>query len=43
LRRITQEECKSKAAIFELKEQINDYYRVLEELAEKHAALNVSD
>jgi hypothetical protein len=42
LKRISQEEFKSKVAIFELKEQINDYYKVLEELAEKYAALNVN-
>lgn len=42
LEKITREERKSKAAIYELKEQINDYYRVLTELAEKHAALNAT-
>ena len=35
------EEGKSKEKVIELKEELNDYYRVLDEVAVKHKLLNV--
>ena len=41
LKKVTMEEGKSKEKVIELKEELNDYYRVLDEVAVKHKLLNV--
>ena len=41
LNKIVSEECKSMNEVTELKDEIKDYYKILEAMTLKHASLNV--